>query len=169
MFKKIALGLLAILVIIQFFRPEKNLSDDQTHNIALKYPVSGEVKGILRVACDDCHSNKTAYPWYVNVQPVAWFLDNHVQEGKGELNFSTFTKLPVAVQNHKFDEIIEVVDEKEMPLKSYTFLGLHQEANLTDQQRQLITKWAKQQMTMLKNEYPADSLKMKKRTQKAES
>ena len=122
MFKKIAMGLLAILVIIQFFRPEKNLSDDQTHNIALKYTVSGEVKEILRVACDDCHSNKTAYPWYVNVQPVAWFLDNHVQEGKRELNFSTFTKLPVAVQNHKFDEIIEMVDEKEMPLKSYTYL-----------------------------------------------
>ena len=127
--------MLAILVIIQFFKPEKNLSDDQTHNIALKYPVSGEVKDILRVACDDCHSNKTAYPWYVNIQPVAWFLDNHVQEGKRELNFSTFTKLPVAVQNHKFDEIIEMVEEKEMPLKSYTFLGLHKEANLTGEQR----------------------------------
>jgi len=169
MFKKIALGLLAILVIIQLFRPEKNLSDDQTHNIALKYPVSGEVKEILRVACDDCHSNKTAYPWYANIQPVAWFLDNHVQEGKRELNFSTFTKLPAAVQNHKFDEIIEMVDEKEMPLKSYTFFGLHQKANLTDQQRQLFINWAKQQMTMLKNEYPADSLKMKRRTPKAES
>ena len=169
MFKKIALGLLAILVIIQLFRPEKNLSDDQAGNIALKYPVSGEVKEILRVACDDCHSNKTTYPWYVNIQPVAWFLDNHVREGKRELNFSTFTKLPVAVQNHKFDEIIEMVDEKEMPLKSYTSLGLHQEANLTDQQRQLIINWAKQQMTMLKNEYPADSLKMKRRMPKAES
>ena len=169
MFKKIALGLLALLVIIQFFRPEKNLSDDQTHNIALKYPVSGEVKEILRVACDDCHSNKTAYPWYVNIQPVAWFLDNHVQEGKRELNFSTFTKLPVAVQNHKFDEIIEMVEDKEMPLESYTFLGLHQEADLTARQREVLIGWAKQQMTMLKSEYPADSLKMKRRKPKAES
>ncbi|MCF2443999.1 heme-binding domain-containing protein [Dyadobacter sp. CY345] len=164
MFKKIALGLLIILLIIQFIKPEKNLSDDQSHNMALKYPVSGEVKQLLRVACDDCHSNKTAYPWYVNIQPVAWFLDNHVQEGKGELNFSTFTKLPIAVQNHKFDEIIEVVEEKEMPLESYTFFGLHKEANLTDQQREVLVTWAKQQMMTLKNEYPADSLKMKKRT-----
>jgi hypothetical protein len=163
MFRKILIGVLVILVIIQFIRPEKNLSDDQTHSIALKYPVSGEVKELLRVACEDCHSNKTAYPWYVNIQPVAWFLDNHVQEGKAELNFSTFTKLPVAVQNHKFDEIIEMVEEKEMPLKSYTFFGLHENANLSDQQRAVLVNWAKQQMTMLKNEYPADSLKIKKR------
>lgn len=163
MFRKILIGVLVILVIIQFIRPKKNLSDDQTHSIALKYPVSGEVKELLRVACEDCHSNKTAYPWYVNIQPVAWFLDNHVQEGKAELNFSTFTKLPVAVQNHKFDEIIEMVEEKEMPLKSYTFFGLHENANLSDQQRAVLVNWAKQQMTMLKNEYPADSLKIKKR------
>lgn len=163
MFRKILIGVLVILVIIQFITPEKNLSDDQTHNIALKYPVSGEVKELLRVACEDCHSNKTAYPWYVNIQPVAWFLDNHVQEGKAELNFSAFTKLPVAVQNHKFDEIIEMVEEKEMPLKSYTFFGLHKDANLSNQQREVLISWARQQMTMLKSEYPADSLKIKRR------
>lgn len=163
MFKRILIGVVVALVIIQFIRPEKNLSDDQTHSITMKYPVSGEVKELLRVACNDCHSNKTAYPWYVNVQPVAWFLDNHVQEGKRELNFSTFTKLPVAVQNHKFDEIIKMIQEKEMPLKSYTFFGLHKEANLSDRKRQLLISWARQQMTMLESEYPVDSLKIKER------
>jgi len=164
MLKKILLGLVAVLVIIQFFKPEKNLSDDQSNNIALKYPVSSELKEILAVACNDCHSNKTEYPWYVNIQPVAWFLDNHVREGKRELNFSTFTKLPIAVQNHKFDETIEMVEEKEMPLESYTYFGLHKGANLTPAQRELIIAWAKAQMETLKNEYPADSLKMKRRT-----
>ena len=163
MFKKILVGLFIVLVIIQFYKPKKNISDDQTHNIAMKYPVPSEVKGILQVACNDCHSNKTSYAWYVNIQPVAWFLDHHVQEGKRELNFSTFASLPVAVQNHKFDEIIEMVEEKEMPLESYTFLGLHKEANLTDPQRELLINWAKEQMTLLKKEYPADSLKMKRR------
>jgi hypothetical protein len=168
MLKKIALGLFIVLIVIQFIKPEKNLSDDQTHHMALKYPVPGEVKEILRVACDDCHSNKTAYPWYVNIQPVAWFLDNHVQEGKRELNFSTFTRLPIAVQNHKFDETIEMVQEKEMPLESYTFLGLHKEANLTDEQRKVLINWAKAQMNTLKIQYPADSLKMKRRTPPSE-
>ncbi|WP_159476690.1 heme-binding domain-containing protein [Dyadobacter sp. 3J3] len=163
MLKKIAIGLLVILIVIQFIRPEKNLSDDQTFNIEKKYAINTELKEVLSVACNDCHSNKTVYPWYANVQPMAWFLADHVEEGKRELNFSTFLKMPVAVQNHKLDETIEMVEKKEMPLKSYTFLGLHKEADLTDQQRELIITWAKNQMNILKEQYPADSLVMKRR------
>ena len=58
---------------------------------------------------------------------------------------------------------IEQVEEKEMPMPSYTYLGLHGDANLTDQQREVLIKWAKSQMAMLKATYPADSLKMKPR------
>lgn len=163
MLKKGVLVLAALLLLIQFFRPEKNLSDDQTHAVSLKYPMSDELKGVLEVACNDCHSNKTVYPWYSNFQPVAWWLNHHIEEGKRELNFSSFTNRPIAVQNHKFDEIVEVVEEKEMPLESYTFLGMHKEAKLTDKQRQLIMDWARAQMDTLKSRYPADSLQMKKR------
>ncbi len=164
MLKKILLGLVVILVLIQFFHTEKNLSDDRTNDISTKYPVPDNVKQIMEVACNDCHSNKTAYPWYSNIQPVAWFLDHHVVDGKRHFNFSTFTKMPIAVQNHKLEELAEQVEKKEMPLPSYTYLGLHKEANLTEEQRTLIINWAKTQMDSLKAQYPADSLKMKKRT-----
>lgn len=165
MLKKILIGLGIVLVLIQFFHPEKNLSNDLTDDISTKYPMPEEVKQILQVACNDCHSNKTAYPWYNNIQPVAWMLANHVNDGKRHLNFSTFTKMPIAVQNHKLDEIIKEVDEKEMPLESYTYLGLHSEANLTSEQREKIIIWAKTQMDTLKATYPADSLVMKRRPQ----
>ncbi len=156
--KKILLALLAVFVIIQFIRPEKNVSDDQTYHLSKKYNVPEDVAGILKVACDDCHSNKTRYPWYAQVQPAAWWLAEHVAEGKRKLNFSKFTSLKIAVQNHKFEEIVEMVEEKEMPLSSYTWLGLHGEANLSDAQRQTIVNWAKAQMDTLKAQYPADSL-----------
>lgn len=165
--KKILLGLVAILVLIQFIHPEKNESDDQTHNISTKYAVPNDVQHLLTVSCNDCHSNKTAYPWYNNIQPVAWMLANHVTDGKKHLNFSTFTKLPIAVQNHKLEEIVETVEEKEMPDGAYTLFGLHKEANLTQEQRELIINWAKTQMDTLKATYPADSLKMKKRPSQA--
>ncbi len=161
--KKILLGLLAILVIIQFIKPERNLSNDETYAVSTKYPVSEDVKAIFKVACNDCHTNKTEYPWYANVQPSAWWLANHVNEGKQKLNLSNFTHLPVAVQNHKFEEVIEMVKEKEMPLSSYTWFGLHPEAKLTDEQRATITGWAQANMDSLKAQYPADSLVMKKR------
>ena len=163
MLKKILIGLGIVLIVIQFFRPEKNESNDVTHDIATKYDVPRDVNHLLQVSCNDCHSNKTNYPWYANVQPVAWWLDHHVQDGKKHLNFSEFTELPLFVQNHKLEEVIEMVDEHEMPLPSYTYLGLHSEAKLTDEQRSKITDWAKAQMSNLKETYPADSLKFPKR------
>ena len=117
----------------------------------------------MQVSCNDCHSNKTEYPWYANVQPVAWWLNHHVVDGKKHLNFSEFTKKPLFVQNHKLEEIMEMVEEKEMPLPSYTYFGLHPEANLTDAQRTMISDWAKAQMTYLRETYPADSLVFPKR------
>lgn len=162
MLKKILLGLLAVLVIMQFIRPEKNDSNDQQNHVSTKYEVPAEVATILKGACDDCHSNKTEYPWYANVQPAAWWLAGHVEDGKRHLNFSDFTSRKIAVQNHKFEEVVEMVEEKEMPLPSYTYMGLHPEAKLTDQQRQTLVNWAKAQMDTLKANYPADSLVMRR-------
>ena len=163
MLKKILIGLGVILILIQFIRPEKNVSNDLTNDIATKYPVPADVNHLLQVSCNDCHSNKTEYPWYSNIQPVAWWLSDHVEDGKKHLNFSEFTKIPLFVQNHKFEEVIEMVEEKEMPLADYTYLGLHSEANLTDEQRGKIIDWAKAQMNYLKETYPADSLVFPKR------
>ena len=59
MIKKILIGLGVVLVAIQFFHPEKNLSDDRTYDVSTKYAMPEEVKNTLKVACDDCHSNKT--------------------------------------------------------------------------------------------------------------
>jgi hypothetical protein len=164
MVKKILLGLLVALVIIQFIKPERNLSGDETYSVATKFPIPNDVKDILAVACNDCHSNTTKYPSYADWQPTAWWLNNHVKGGKKKLNFSTFTSLPIAVQNHKFEETIEMVKEKKMPISSYTWFGLHPEAKLTDAQRAAITGWAQANMDSLKANYPADSLIMKKRS-----
>lgn len=161
--KKILLGLLAIFVIIQFIRPEKNQSDDQLNAVSKKYEVPENVEAILAVACYDCHSNNTRYPWYANVQPAAWWLADHVNEGKRELNFSNFIARPIAVQNKKFEEIAKEVDEKEMPMAEYTYLGMHPEAKLTDEQRKTIVDWAHAQMDSLKAQYPADSLVLKRK------
>ncbi|MBI1227909.1 MAG: cytochrome C [Bacteroidetes bacterium] len=163
MIKKILLALLVILVIIQFIKPERNLSGDETYGLATKYTVPEDVRTILKGACNDCHSNLTEYPWYANIQPTAWWLNSHVKGGKQHLNFSTIAKLPIAVQNHKFDEVIDNVKDNEMPIASYTFFGLHPEAKLTDEQRTTLINWAQSNMDYLKANYPADSLVLKRR------
>lgn len=163
MFKKIALGLAGILLLMQLYRPAKNNTNDQTFHIAKKYPVPDSVAAILDVACNDCHSNNTRYPIYAEIQPVALWLSNHVNEGKEHLNFSKFTNLPIAVQNHKLEETIEMINEGEMPLHSYTWLGLHSEAKLSDAQKKMLVHWAQTQMDSLKAQYPADSLVLRRK------
>lgn len=162
--KKIGLAVIAILVIIQFIRPSKNVSDDRTYDVSTKYTVSAELGSVLQAACNDCHTNKTEYPWYSNIQPLGWWINQHVTDGKRHLNLATFASLPVAVQNHKFEEIGEMMEEDEMPLPSYTWMGMHPQANLTADQKKLIIEWAHAQMEMLKSQYPADSLVMKRRS-----
>jgi hypothetical protein len=163
MLKKIILAILAVFVIFQFIRPAKNQSDDRTYDISKKYTITKEIDDLFKVACNDCHSNKTEYPWYSQIQPVAWWLNNHVVDGKRHFNFSEFLKRPVAIQNHKFEEMVEMIEKKEMPLASYTYFGLHKGANLNDAQRTTLINWAKMQMDTLKAHYPADSLVMPKR------
>lgn len=159
--KPILLGLLTILLLAQFIRPAKNLSNDLTNDISKNYPIPDSVQAILKVACNDCHSNYTVYPWYAEVQPVAAWLANHVEEGKEHLNFSNFTARRVAVQNHKFEEIIEMVKEGEMPLASYTWI--HRDAILSEMQKQTLINWAQANMDSLKTQYPADSLVLRRK------
>ncbi len=163
MLKKILIVLGAGLVLIQLIRPDRNQSNDLTFDISTQYSVPGEVSEILKKSCYDCHSNKTKYPWYSYIQPVTWWINNHIMDGKRHLNYSNFTNAPIANQNHKFKETIEQIEKKEMPLASYTYLGLHSEANLTDDQRTVVVDWARAQMDMLKATYPADSLTRKRR------
>ena len=159
--RPVLLGLLAILLLAQFIRPAKNQSKEEAYDVSKKYPVPDSVAAILKVACNDCHSNYTEYPWYAEVQPVAYWLANHVEEGKRHLNFSTFTQRRVAIQNHKFEEVIEMLKEGEMPLGSYTWI--HRDAILNDQQQQLLIHWAESNMDSLRNWYPADSLVLKRK------
>ncbi len=159
--RPVLLTLLAALLLMQFYRPARNQSNDQTHHVSTKYPMPPKVEAILKPACYDCHSNQTAYSWYANVQPVASWLAGHAKEGSKHLNFSEWTKRRVAVQNHKFEEIIEMVKESEMPLNSYTWT--HGDAVLTSEQRQTLVAWAQSNMDSLSTWNPADSLVLKRK------
>jgi Haem-binding domain len=141
MIKKIAYLLLAALVIIQFIRPARNISTEESPNhISKKYTVPASTNGILEKACYDCHSNNTVYPWYANVQPVGFWLDDHVKEGKGELNFSEFLTYSPKKARNKMRKVVEEVKEGGMPLDSYTWI--HRNAILTQEEKTEITTWA---------------------------
>ena len=159
--KKLLKTLLIILVIafiiIQFIRPSKNLEEEIAANqITAAYQLPDNVQQLLKTSCYDCHSNTTHYPWYSKIQPAAWFLSNHIVEGKKELNFSNFAAYPAYRRYKKFKEIGKEVRDGDMPMFSYTLL--HRDATLSADQKLLIENWAADAMKEMEMKYPADSL-----------
>jgi hypothetical protein len=160
--KKILWVLLAAFIIIQFFHPAKNQSIEVLpSDISRNYQVPAEVQTILAKSCNDCHSNNTHYPWYNNIQPVAWWLNNHVLDGKRHLNFSEFTTMRVARQYKRMNDCIETIKKNEMPLDSYTWI--HKDAILNDSEKQTLYAWCNTLRDSIKAKYPADSLVMPKK------
>lgn len=142
MLKKGLLILLVAFVVIQFIRPAKNQSAAVSANDISKHvEVPDNVAKVLTRSCYDCHSNNTSYPWYSNIQPVAWWLNDHVVEGKAELNFSEFGSYAPKKQAHKMEEVAEMLETDEMPLKSYTLI--HGNAVLNAEEKAAVISWAK--------------------------
>jgi Haem-binding domain len=163
-FKRLFLLLLLVFVVIQFFRPAKNISAGISANdITTKYAMPEDVQTALKTACYDCHSNNTRYPWYNNIQPVAWWLADHVNEGKRDLNFSEFASYRIGRQYNKLEQINGEIKEGEMPLSSYTLI--HKDAILNEQQKLSIANWVTSVRDSIKAHYPADSLKKPQRPQ----
>ena len=140
--KKILLVLLVIFVVAQFFRPEKNEGELTSFEpfLAETNPPD-DVTYILKETCFDCHSDVTRYPWYDQITPVNYWLAEHVADGKKHFNISAWDDYSTKKKDHKFEELIEMVEDKEMPLESYTYT--HTEAKLTDAQIAAVVDWAK--------------------------
>ncbi|HSE98981.1 MAG TPA: heme-binding domain-containing protein, partial [Blastocatellia bacterium] len=126
-----------ILVGAQFVRPVRtNPSFETSRTIESHATVPREVAAVLKRACKDCHSHETVWPWYSNVAPVSWLLINHVNEGRSEMNFSDWARYDARQADHLLEELCKEVKNGNMPLSSY--VALHPEAKLSDEEKQLL-------------------------------
>ena len=150
------------MVGVQFIHPAKNSSNESSQSsITQKFLVPDEVHQVLLNSCYDCHSNNTRYPWYADVQPVGWWLANHINNGRRHLNFDDFASYPVRRQYGKLKEIKEQIAKDEMPLASYTLI--HRSSILSADQKTLVVNWCDVLLDTLKAHYPLDSLERKNR------
>ena len=139
--KKIFLGLLIGLVLIQFIQPVRNKSNGMlSTDVTKTINVPENVNGILKTACYDCHSNNTNYPWYSRIQPFGWLLAKHIKDGKAKLNFNEFGSYSLRRQISKLNGIGNSIKDGTMPLSSYTLL--HKNARLSKEDKDLIVEWA---------------------------
>ncbi len=138
--KIVAIALVVAFIVIQFIRPDlTNPPIDQAETLEANLQVPENVQAILSRSCKDCHSNETKYPFYSKIQPSTWFMKDHIDEGRAEMNFSVWKNLPTTRQKRKLTEICEQIQSKTMPLPSY--LWLHWDAKMSEADIKTLCDW----------------------------
>jgi hypothetical protein len=138
MTKKVLYAVLALLVLSQFY-PVDHTNPPVDPNLNFQLPDS--LAGMLHSACYDCHSFETHWPWYSYVSPVKFWVVDHVNHGRGNLNFSEWYKMSADERQDMKEEIWEEVANGKMPLESY--LWMHPEAELIEEQKRILRNWSK--------------------------
>ncbi len=142
--KWVCIGLLAIIIVIQYFRPEKNMAALDPAGDLLEVASPPEhVAELIKNSCYDCHSNQTAYPWYSHVAPVSWYLQKHIRKGKKDLNASEYGSMGKADKIKVLNDICEVVEAGTMPLLSFTLI--HKSARLSEEEKEAICSWSEKE------------------------
>lgn len=142
--KKIFLGGLAVLVVLQFFQIDKSpipIDADKTFKTQVNPPE--DVLAQLKSSCYDCHSYETKYPWYTYVAPVSFWIKGHIKNGRAALNFSTWAEMTPKDQKHALHECAEEIEEGHMPPKGY--YRMHGEAYLDDAKKEKLVNWLEEQ------------------------
>ncbi len=126
--------LAALFGIAQFIRPA--ISNPL---VTLEVQVPDSVKTILRKGCYDCHSNETDLKWFDKITPVNFLVADHIEVGRGLLNFSNWDSLDAGTQKSMLFWSVNDIRNGEMPLKSY--LTLHQTARINDQDLSILENY----------------------------
>jgi hypothetical protein len=88
---------------------------------------SPQTRALTVRACFDCHSNQVRYPWYSNIAPVSWLVQNDVSGARGTLNFSDWAGS--TGRGDSAGEVTRVIQRGSMPPNYYVWL--HPSAKLT--------------------------------------
>lgn len=151
--KKRSKWILAVIVVVFGLAQLTNLARTKPavtpgHDVLSTNAPPPEIAAMLRSACYDCHSYETHWPWYGHVAPVSWWLNSHVNDARGSLNFSEWPHNNPQKAARKWNNVSDSVRDGDMPLPSYTWI--HRAARLTDEQRNKLADWAEQEAERLK-------------------
>ncbi len=138
---RIILGILALFVVAQIFRPDlSNPHSDPALSIKSYPGVPPEVIAKMEVACFDCHSNDTRWPWYSHITPVNYLIASDINQGRRHVNFSEWNNYSPGRLKSILDNIYDQVYNHEMPLMSYQWM--HPQSKLTAAELKMICDWA---------------------------
>ena len=99
--------------------------------------------GVTRIferSCQNCHSERTDWPWYSYVAPLSWLIESDVHAGRSHMNLSRWQDYTVDQQVELLTKLAVEVRNRRMPLPKY--LQLHPEARLSNRDVEELYRWA---------------------------
>jgi hypothetical protein len=146
--KWLVVGIACLFVLVQFKRPARtNPPVDPSQQVEAFTQMTPQVSAILDRSCRDCHSSKTVWPWYTNVSPISWWITDHVNEGRRNLNFSEWGKYDKDRQAKKLQQMCDLVQDGVMPLSVYT--PLHAGSKPTADEVKALCAWTEAERARL--------------------
>ena len=137
-----------VFALAQFVRPARtNPPVVQAQTIGAHVRVTPEVEAILGRSCKDCHSHRTEWPWYTQVAPVSWFVVDHVEHGRKDMNFSEWSAYDRERAEFLLGGICMTARRGVMPLASYTWI--HRSAKLSPADVQTLCAWSQSEQQRL--------------------
>lgn len=138
--KKVLFWTLVVFALIQFIPIDKvNKPVDKAVNFVDAKKTPEKIRGLIKGACYDCHSNETVYPKYANIAPISWSVKSHVNEGRERLNFSIWGTYNKELKESMLNKASQNIQNKLMPMPGY--IVYHKEANLSDAERTLLVHY----------------------------
>ena len=137
-------ALLAILVFV-VWQPDfvSNPPVDASQTLETVLPPPASVASTLNRSCYNCHSNRTAWPWYAHFRPVASRIRRDVKDGRRSLNFSEW-KSQIGggsqVQKKTLETSCALMQAGMMPPPYYLYI--HPDAKLANREIREFCAWA---------------------------
>ena len=103
--------------------------------------IPSSVADVFGHACINCHSEKTRWPWYSQIAPVSWLVENDVKHARKHLNLSRWDSLDTAEQRMLLTTIATVIENGEMPPGRY--VAFHPEAKLSSGEAGQVIEWTR--------------------------
>ena len=138
---------IAVFGLLQCFNPSHANPPVKSDFIAVMAPPA-EVEKMLHAACYDCHSHETRWPWYSRIAPISWSVAKDVEDGRANLDLSTWSTNDLDHAVRKLGSMSEDVQGGDMPMKKYTLI--HRDARLTADQRKQLADWLETQADALR-------------------
>jgi hypothetical protein len=131
----------ALIVASAFIHPFGVVKIKSARPLLAGSNVDPAVLHILERSCQNCHSERTEWPWYSYVAPMSWLIENDVHQGRSHMNLSRWDEYDPARQHDLLAELAAVVRNRRMPLPRYTLL--HPGAKPSPEEFDRIYQWTR--------------------------